>query len=328
MKRYYLTVRTGYTLYNYRVHDIWRLLNNDPNIKKVHCSSVQDLLAFIKKYHHKSTVCLLVYYYQHPDTFILDILDRVNEYTTFRMKLVFFTFDYWPRPDNPYNNIRKVIYKAKNHYVVTFAKNLSQLEDLHDMGYADYARKLIFFNLWCCYESSFVPFNENPINKICVSGAVSSAYPERIRLCKLQNVIRLPIKKTEVRTPNNIYNKRINEYIACFASSVHVHSLTTKKKVNTHLILLKVFEILAAGSLLLCPKSEKPCLKKMGLISMKNCILLAPHSSSLTIQYITNPNNREIIDGIRRQGQEYARNHLNSATRYAQLFTILESYLH
>ncbi len=328
MTRYYLAVRNGYTLYNFRVHDIWRLLNNDSNIKKVYCRSAQDLLEFIEEHHLNCKSCLLVYYYQHPDTFILDIINRINKYKDFSMKLVFFTFDYWHRPDNLYNNIRKVIYKAENHYVITFAKDLAQLEYLHHTSYISYSQKLIFFNLWCCYESSFILFNENPISKICVSGAVSPSYPERMTLTKLPNVIRLPVEKTEVNTPANDYNKRINKYIACFASSVYVHSLTSNKKVNTHLILLKIFEILASGSLLLYPKIEESFLNKIGLVSMENCIAISlfPICDAISvINYILHPNNKKIIDNIRQKGQEYARKYFKSSIHYNQLLSILES---
>ncbi len=322
MIRYYLTVRTGYTLDNYSVHDIWRFLKNDPNIEKVHCSSAQDLLEFIREHHHNPTICLLVYYYEHRDTFILDILDRVNEYKVFSMKLVFFTFDYWFRPDNPYNDIRKIIYKAKNHHVITFARDLAQLEYLHGTDYAIF-QNLLFFNLWCCYASSFIPFNTNPINKICVSGTISPvAYPERMACIRLKNVIRLPIENDEVRTPNNNYSKRLNMYRCCFSSAPHVIVEGIQKRVNTHLLVLKIFEILAAGSLLLCPDTEEPYLNAIGLVSFKNCIIADMNQLSTVIKYITRYRRR--IDRIRKEGQDYARKYLNSSVRYKQLLNILD----
>jgi hypothetical protein len=92
---------------------------------------------------------------------------------------------------------------------------------------------------------------------------------------------------------------------------------------NTHLILLKYYEILASGSLLLCPKSEEKQLNNIGLYSDANCIICSMEDIEKIVSYITDEKNRGHIDVIRKAGQEHAINSLNGNIKYQQFREIL-----
>ena len=84
---------------------------------------------------------------------------------------------------------------------------------------------------------------------------------------------------------------------------------------NCHSILLKTFEILASGSLLLVPLHEKKYYEQIGLFDNKNCMLVDIISDKTIddkIEYITNLSNSRIIDSIRRNGKNFCEDNFNS----------------
>lgn len=53
------------------------------------------------------------------------------------------------------------------------------------------------------------------------------------------------------------FNVVLNKYFVCFSSSIYVPVKGKCRRHNTQTILLKTFEILATGSLLVMPTTEK-----------------------------------------------------------------------
>lgn len=115
------------------------------------------------------------------------------------------------------------------------------------------------------------------------------------------------------------YTTRLNKYICCFASSVYIKHFKDNQIHNIHAILLKVYEILASGSLLLCPKSEEPYLNEIGLFHKQNMFIIDMNNIDPTITFILSLNNRNLIDSIRKKGHEYAKNKLNSKLKYIEI---------
>jgi hypothetical protein len=122
----------------------------------------------------------------------------------------------------------------------------------------------------------------------------------------------------------NMYSKMLNSYLCCFASSVYVFNKSIAHSNNTHLILQKVFEILASGSLLLYPLSEKQYIKRIGLIHKNNCYLIDfTKNVQKQINQILNPINLPHINRIRYNGHLHAINNLSSHKKYSEIKALL-----
>jgi hypothetical protein len=94
--------------------------------------------------------------------------------------------------------------------------------------------------------------------------------------------------------------------------------------VNTNMILLKTFEILASGSLLLMPLTEEKYLSEIGLINKVNCILLDFEKDlNEQINDILNINNRDYVNNIRYNGYIHAKNNLNTENKFNNLKYLL-----
>jgi hypothetical protein len=245
-------------------------------------------------------------------------------------KIVFLNYDYWPHvqwPREHYNQeyVVSKMFHANNHYIITFAQNMEQINDMWNTDFSKYKDKIIFSNIWCCYPSSFIEFNTNPINKILLFGNIVDVhYPERYFMRELSktngNIVELMRTSNDYR--DNIFNIKLSNFICCFASSVYVYYKKYNQYRNTNILLLKVFEILAAGSLLLYPKHEEEYINKFGLYHMKNCILTDMNNMNETVNYIVDLNNRQIIDDIRRNGQKHAMEKFNSYEKYKDIKNI------
>lgn len=94
--------------------------------------------------------------------------------------------------------------------------------------FGNYLNNIIFINIWSCYNSSFYCFNENPIPKILLSGAIDHPFhPDRI-IMKNYNVDYYPINFQDCDGfHNNNYNQLLNKYLGCFSSSF---SFISKRK--------------------------------------------------------------------------------------------------
>ena len=200
--------------------------------------------------------------------------------------------------------------------------------------YKDYIN---LFNPWCCYDKSFISFNQNPINKILVSGRGVNEeikyYYDRFKLSKF-NHKQIDLKKfsndysesMKQERLTNKYSVYLNKYICCFAGSTYRYNHTEKKILNTHCILLKNYEIIGSGSLLLNPLTEKLYLEKIGLIEDVNCMFIDMSDDKKIqdkIDFILDPKNRKFIDKVRKAGQEHGKNNLNSKKKFKELKNII-----
>ena len=210
-----------------------------------------------------------------------------------------------------------MLFSSNKWKVVINIPNIKSLKD-----YASYEiinSNILDLNYWCCYgNSNRVKFNINPTNKICLSGRIWDCYKERSIISKYQHVDILSYKfagqtllekKSDcieyLKKPScdNIFIKRLSGYIASFTSSF----------MNTHVILMKVFEILSSGSLLVYPKREEEYIKNIGLTDRKNCFLIDFQKNvQEQINFILDYKNREYINKIRINGYEFSKIYNNS----------------
>jgi len=135
----------------------------------------------------------------------------------------------------------------------------------------------IFQNIWCCYNSSILEFCQQPIRKLAVSGNIKKEpYPERYQLAQFgRNKYKENIQVLNFDQHEGIsYSQRLQKFEFCFASSPHVFCPGSKNRKCAEFLVQKVFEIIAVGSLLVCPTYLKPHLEKIGLVHRVNCWLI------------------------------------------------------
>ena len=143
-------------------------------------------------------------------------------------------------------------------------------------------------------------------------------------MLSLNNIEHYTYNMNDINNNNNNYNMVLNNYIASFTSSVYIYNETEQKMVNTNMILLKTFEILASGSLLLMPISEDIYLRKIGIIDKENCILLDFNKDlNEQISFILDVNNINYINNIRYNGYLHAKNNLNSHNKFIEFQNII-----
>ena len=311
-------------------HIFWNHLGDEPSrhlvitefmqIGQVWKKDIKFIVNFLHTHQHEK-MCIVFYGYALKSNVSITeahhILATLQKLET-KCKIVFVLNDFWDHFPKHSCLLRKLL-TQRTHVSICCAQNLAQLSVLHNMHFP-LDTLVRFQNFWSCYE--FVPFNNNPQNHVCVSGALHPQYyPERVQVRAMKGVVQLPYLKRKT----DHYCQRLNNFLCCFASSVTVKIRSTNRWENTHLLLLKYFEILASGALLLCPSSEMSELKSLGLVPLRHYIGSPMVDMQQTIDYILNPIHREEIDLIRSQGQEYARTHLSSQARFKPFKEIFSS---
>jgi len=318
----YVLLEKNYNIYNPKIHDLLNIY-----FIKHYCikyMTKEEAINFININNNNNIK--IIFYFQNMPNFGNEILNFLNNKKNLESNIFIFTFDYWVRGPNEFSKFILKIFKTINYKVFTFAENIEYLNYFHNKDYNLYKNNIICNNIWCSYNSSFIEFNKNPIMKLFLSGAVSNNYPERKNILKYNNVINYKYNKNDVNNNNNNYNQELNKYIACFSSSVYVKSLKSNQLKNTHDILQKSFEILSSGSLLVCPLIEESYLNKIGLYHKKNCYLIDFNKNIQNqINNIIHNKYKNIFDKIRLNGQEYAKNKLNSYLKFIEINNIIQN---
>ena len=319
--KFHLIFPPNYQFFNERVHDVvFKHMKNDSDFIFHFDLDASHCLQFIKDNMHNDKLGLVIYLHPSVDSYEISILNFIHKYSLeLSLKVFFFTFDFWLRPG--YDNLIKKIFECRGHYVYTFADNIQILNSFHNADYTLHKKRIIFDNIWCCYDRCFMKFNTEPINRICLSGAVGKTYPDRLRISKFQCVLRIKYSRNDTIGLQNNFNRKLNQYVCCFTSPTWYQNPSHNNRIeNTHLITLKVFEILGAGSLLLYPKSEEQFVKKIGLVHKENCWLIDMSASQSDIQSaiddVLDVANRDRINTIRKNGQDFAKEFLNSEIKY------------
>ena len=275
-----------------------------------------------------ASACIVLYFFSQRLGITGNIFTYIQSLENPLCDIVVFTNDfwYWGSQNTANRNLVKRIFNPKNHRVVTFANSVEQLSRLHGIDYSQRGNRFICNNIWCCYNASRQPFREDPENKIAISGNIKAeAYPERSYMASLDRsqVEVLSFNQHE----NTSYSKRLNNYLCCFASAPYVFCQAAKKRECADFLVQKVFEILAVGSLLLCPKSLESRLNEVGLFDRVNCFLIDLSDKKdlerhPEIDYILDERNRETINKIRRNGFQLSEK-LSSANKFAEIKEIL-----
>ena len=157
-------------------------------------------------------------------------------------------------------------------------------------------------------------FNSSPINKIFVSGSIRDVYPLRVFINNaiFKDYIECLVHPSYATTYthnciNNIYYKKLNEYLCGFVDASCYNY-----------ILLKVFEICSVGSLLLVEETIENELNKLGFFDNVNCIFCNKHNLENKMKWILNVANRQLVDDMSKNGmalviQRHTTKHRSSA---------------
>lgn len=324
----FILVSSKYEQCNIKSHDIINI-----HLPK-YCNTVyvnsNEAINFIINNNNKNNNIILYHHFYvqsvNEHDFHVDIIKFLHSFENILSNIVIFAFDWWRESsfrERPRREHTELIFKAKNYKVIVNSQNLEQLNNFHNINYDEYKDNIIFNKFWSCYNLSNLEFNYAPINKLLLSGDTCGRYPERVYLRKILSICNLidGLPRTiNQDSKNNNYNKNLNKYIACFSSSVYVYNFSTNKLENTNLILLKTYEILAAGSLLVMPISEKEYVKEIGLIDNLNCCFINFNENEQdVIEQINNILNLENINEIRKNGQKLAIEQLNSSNKFDEL---------
>jgi 2-polyprenyl-3-methyl-5-hydroxy-6-metoxy-1,4-benzoquinol methylase len=160
-----------------------------------------------------------------------------------------------------------------------------------------------------------IEFNNNPINKILISGAISDVYP--LRKFARNNIIYKeyihfldhPNYKNYTHDIINELNyKKINEYLCCFVDAS-----------TYNYILLKVFETCSVGSLLLIDDNISVELNKLGFYDRVNCIFFNKDNLKDNMEWILNIENRHLVNNMRQSGMNLVRQNHTTKIRSEQL---------
>ena len=295
--------------------------------------NIQDTKNFINKNNNKITK-IIFYFWDDKNAdpkiydFYLEIINFIQSKNDIKANIFIFTFDFWIRGPGCYKQLITKIYTPINYKVISFAYNIQHLRIFLTIENKCISN-IIYNNFWAAYKVSYQPFNNNPILKIFLSGVINNSYQERQKIKNLNSAYIFEYKYNyqDIRNNNINYNNELNKYIACFNSSVYVKNIHNKLE-NTHAVLLKTFEILVSGSLLIMPLIEEKYLNNIGLFHKKNCYLINTNNSEHIIHdinYILDNKNLNEINIIRKQGQTDAINIYNYDNKFIELNNIIQS---
>jgi hypothetical protein len=198
-----------------------------------------------------------------------------------------------------------------------------------------YYPKIDYKLFWLPHSTRFmdISFNNKPIQKIIITGRLNKEiYPNRQKLYNLSkkhkkieyfkpNVgYRLKKSQIEEDTNNNfIYENKfylfLNKYLCGF---------TCDASHERPYIVAKHFEIMGSGVLLLaCNPNTKQYFQMLGYNDIEHYISCTPDNMEERIEFILNPDNRELIDKIRKTGYEYTITNHNYELRTEFLHNVL-----
>lgn len=159
-----------------------------------------------------------------------------------------------------------------------------------------------------------IDLNDDPEEKICLSGFINDVYPQRTKMAKLKkgkfsdNIFQLEhpgyskVKKDGV--VGRKYAELLNKYLCCFSDSGE-HNYLGKK---VYYVVSKFFEIPATGSLLMANEEVKDILGELGFKDMENYVEFNIDNMEDKIRFILDNENRKLVDKIRGKGQQLVYN--------------------
>ena len=151
----------------------------------------------------------------------------------------------------------------------------------------------------------FLPFNESPRSAVFLSGKIHPLYPLREKMLKLYESGKYAIDLTAHPGYHCEYDHESDSTVGpSYARNIHARLCGFTCSLKHHYTVAKFFEIPATGSLLLADASVREPLRKLGFVEHEHYIAVDEDHLEEGVQYVLDPRNRELVDRIRRAGQE------------------------
>jgi hypothetical protein len=151
----------------------------------------------------------------------------------------------------------------------------------------------------------FLPFNESPRTSVLLSGKIHPVYPLRESMRKLYESGKYRIDLLEHPGYHCAYDHERNPAVGPgYAKNIHSRLCAFTCSTKHNYTVAKFFEIPATGSLLLADASVSHALLKLGLVEDKHYVPVHADRLEAGIEFVLDPANREVVDSIRRAGQE------------------------
>ena len=275
-------------------------------------SNINDIKNYIKTYYEKNI---------QYDKINLLSYEGVSSFKNIVNKLVksmnlCFVIDDIHHQGNMYR-YRKKIFPQCKYLFLTYAYHYEHRYPRHNNVY------LLPHSI-----SYSVEFNNNPINKILVSGHLNlSIYPNRNLAVQLsennENIVLFkPDYKGYIINDNNTdktfglkYYNLLNSYLACFADDATL---------ERRYIVAKFFEITGVGSLLIAfNKNTIDIFTELGFIDKVHYLSVSEDNYKEVVDYVLDSNNLEEINKIRYNGYIHTNKYHTFKNRAIHLNNIL-----
>lgn len=247
---------------------------------------------------------------------LLTILKNYKQ-NSYAFRLMYIGGDFFPTSDKRHMIYLKEVLTCTNYKVIHSCMNLEQIFNMWktklNTDISIYRNNYIFFPFFMEYTDIMQNINDTPINTVILCGNIHTKYyPERA-------LIKQQIDKQKINnlgyltfSQNSNFTKQLSEYIGSIATNIHIPEENSLKiETNAKFFLLKYVEILASGSLLIVDDSIKQEFEMLGLYHMYNCFVTPLSELESSVAYITNPENRDIVDLIRINGYKFYKDYKN-----------------
>jgi hypothetical protein len=263
----------------------------------------EEKIIHIKK--EKSIILFITY-----DDFDISVFQHENTFLIYKLDDIF-----------PYKKIRETCINSANILIGPYQYLFKTTEVMNI--YPQISNKKSYHISYSAVNEFYsnIDYNNEPINKIFVSGNVNKNYP-------LRNFIKTNEKMTDfieiLDHPgyqnnthdiiNENYYNTLNKYICCFTDAS-----------SFKYILLKVFEICSVGSLLLVEDSISVELNKLGFYDNINCIMCNMNNLEYKIKWILDINNKDFINNIRKNGMKLVRTYHNTQEKSIEFNNLIDN---
>jgi hypothetical protein len=167
-----------------------------------------------------------------------------------------------------------------------------------------------------------IKYNENPQNKILLSGAINENYPMRLKMLELKQIYPIEVLEHPRYGKSKIHKIIGNKYIKCINKYKYAFACCLNNK--TPYLVQKFFEIPGAGALLLAyDEYIKEPFQQLGFIDMDNYISVNKENLEEKIKFVLDENNSDIVEKIRKNGYDF----INKNHTHAHRIELLEQYL-
>jgi len=151
----------------------------------------------------------------------------------------------------------------------------------------------------------FLPFHENPVNAVLLSGKIQPVYPLRERMRELRDSGKYRIDLVEHPGYHCQYDHKSDPAVGSgYAREIRSRLCAFTCSLKHHYTVAKFFEIPATGSLLLADASVREALLQLGFAEYEHYIPAYGDSLDVAVAFVLDPANRGLIDRVRRAGQE------------------------